>query len=336
MRDLFLGIDTSNYCTSLALVDGEGRLLAEKRKLLPVRQGERGLKQSEALFLHLAQLPEVAEEILGQTDPGRLAAIGVSVRPRPRSDSYMPVFRAGETLARTLAALAGARVVETSHQEGHIAAGLASAGSPAKSAFLAIHLSGGTTDLLEVKCREDGEGFFEINQLGGSKDLHAGQLVDRVGVAMGLSFPAGPALEKLASTAGDAELKFSAPCQSGWLHLSGAENQAYRAIAAGQPPAAIARAVENCLARGLEKLLLYGSQQTGLKEALLVGGVVANQYIRQRLHKRLGHPAVGIKLYFAAPGFSGDNALGPALLAREYLLKKLPVMAGISQIGENK
>ncbi|AVX20149.1 MULTISPECIES: hypothetical protein [Carboxydocella] len=336
MRDLFLGIDTSNYCTSLALVDAEGKLLAERRKLLPVKQGERGLRQSEALFLHLGQLQELAGEVLGQADPARVAAIGVSVRPRPREDSYMPVFKAGETLARALAAFCGAAVVEVSHQEGHLAAGLASAGGPEASAFLAIHLSGGTTDLLEVRRVEEQGSFYRIKQLGGSKDLHAGQLVDRIGVALGLTFPAGPALEQLARTWSGPIKPLSIPCQQGWLHLSGAETQAYKAIAAGEPAAAVARAVESCLAKGLEKLILYGREQTGLKDVLLVGGVAANQFLRQKLRKRLEHPALGIRLFFAEARYSGDNALGPALLARYNLLKKLPLTAGISPIGENK
>jgi N6-L-threonylcarbamoyladenine synthase len=163
--------------------------------------------------------------------------------------------------------------------------------------------------------------FFQIELLGGTKDLHAGQFVDRVGVALGLEFPAGPRLEQLALEAEASKLAIPSSVQGMSISFSGPESQAQRFIAEGKPPAEIARAVEKCIALSLEKLLLQALQNYGLREILFVGGVAANQYVRTRLSQKLEHSAVKAKLYFAEPVYSSDNAVGVALLGREYVLR---------------
>ena len=191
-----LGIDTSCYTTSVALVE-DGRI-AQERRLLSVAQGERGLRQSSALFQHVERLPELLEALFAHS-PGCVDGVCVSTRPRDAEGSYMPVFKAGECAARAIAAAQGVPLVETSHQQGHIRAALVDSGC-GEAEFVALHLSGGTTEAVFV-----GQGL-KTRLIAMSADLHAGQLVDRVGVALGLSFPAGPALEALArqGSAGDA------------------------------------------------------------------------------------------------------------------------------------
>jgi N6-L-threonylcarbamoyladenine synthase len=194
-----LAFDTSNYTTSIALMDLSGNLLDHQRQLLSVKDGERGLRQSDALFQHVRELPALMEKLtplLGQVE---LAAVGYSDRPRRVEGSYMPVFLAGESLARSLAASHGIPCFPFSHQEGHVAAGLWSLGLAAAAPFYALHLSGGTTELLKVTpvADTDGKGFAE-EIIGATSDISLGQLIDRTGVALGLGFPAGPALEVLA------------------------------------------------------------------------------------------------------------------------------------------
>ncbi len=331
---LILGIDTSNYTTSVALVDDRGHLVIQERKLLDVEAGERGLQQSAAVFQHLIRLPELVERLWGKKLADRVELIAVTTRPRPQEGSYMPVFRVGEGYARTLATALQTPLLETTHQEGHLMAGLWSAGGPQGEEFLAVHLSGGTTELLKVKrvskvkqigelgaVRSVAQEFFQVELLGGTQDLHAGQFVDRVGVALGLSFPAGPSMEKLALEAGESELSLPSSVKGLSISFSGPESQAQRLIAAGQNPAEVARAVEKCIAASLEKILRQAVQDLGIQEILMVGGVAANQYIRKRLKQRLEHPAVKAKLFFAEPAYSSDNAVGVAMLGREYLLK---------------
>ncbi|MDD2421083.1 MAG: O-sialoglycoprotein endopeptidase [Heliobacteriaceae bacterium] len=314
-----LGIDTSCYTTSLAFVDQTGCLRAERRQVLPVPAGTRGLRQNDAFFLHGRQLPVLMDSLfreLRQTAAKvTVTAVCAAVKPRPVPDSYLPVFRAGELVAYSLATVLGVSFFPTSHQEGHLMAGLFAAGEKGLAArdFLAVHLSGGTTELLRVGPARTGDGFC-LEKMGETTDLHAGQLVDRVGVALGLPFPAGPALESLAGQCCGPEEIFPAAVKGYNVSFSGAETQALRRIVAQATGPAVARGVERCLAATLEKILRPAVTATGIRTILLVGGVAANKYLQDRLRRRLEHRAVGAKLFFAGPQLSGDNAVGVAFL----------------------
>ena len=192
-----VGFDTSNYTSSVAAFDGERGENASR--LLPVRAGELGLRQSEALFSHIKRLPELSDRLFAHIDPAEIRAVGVSTRPRAVEGSYMPCFLAGECQAKVLAAALHLPVYELSHQQGHIAAVLWSAGrlDLLGSDFLAWHLSGGTTELLYV--RSSASGDLDCTRIGGSTDISAGQLIDRTGQLLGLDFPSGRALDRLAA-----------------------------------------------------------------------------------------------------------------------------------------
>jgi len=310
MKEAILGIDTSNYRTSLCLAGEDGEIVAEAKRLLRVKEGKRGLQQSEAVFQHVINLPELSDQL--SLSDWRIVAVCASEKPRPQNQSYMPVFKVGEGLARSLAVYLKVPWYRTTHQEGHIAAGEYTAEErPKGERFLSVHLSGGTSELLLCTRKEGG---YAIEKVGGTKDLHAGQLVDRVGVALGLPFPAGPALEQLAKEATGA-FRVPSSVQGLTFSFSGPEASLLRAItSASQPPSEIARATEQCIANTLEKVLRHAGESGLPTEMLIVGGVAANQYIRERLVKRLEHPAVGAKLYFCDPVYSGDNAYGVAML----------------------
>ncbi len=308
---MFLGIDTSNYTTSIAVVSEEKQLLFDQRQVLKVEFGERGLKQSEALFQHVQNLPLLLDEALVKFQ-GSFKGVCYSQKPRPIEGSYMPVFRVGEGAARILAPALGVPLYISTHQEGHLAAGLWSARFKPTGSFLAMHLSGGTTDLLLVQPHLGG---FQIDLLGSSSDLHAGQFVDRVGVKLGLSFPAGPALEKLAQNSSK-YLKVSLPSSVDEFSVSfsGPCSAAMRQVESGALPEEIAFAVFRCIANSVEKVLLLAIRKTGLREILFVGGVASNRFIKERLKQRLEHPAVDVNLYFAKSEYSRDNAVGVGLL----------------------
>ncbi|MBO8170367.1 MAG: O-sialoglycoprotein endopeptidase [Bacillaceae bacterium] len=307
---VILGFDTSNYRTSTCLIDLNGTILAEKKELLQVPRGERGLMQSEAVFQHVKQLPEQMEHIFDQDC--EVVAISVSTAPRPVEGSYMPVFKVGEMLARSLAAAFGVPLYLTTHQEGHIAAAeYSNPERPESSRFLAVHLSGGTSEILHCERTSTG---YSIEKIGGTRDLHAGQLIDRVGVALGLAFPAGPGLEALALKSSP-HTAFHVPSSVKGLdfHLSGPETALLKAIRENTaPPEEIARATEKVIANSLEKALRNAVEQGFPAQVLIVGGVASNRYLKSRLKKRLEHPAVGCRLFFTEPAYSGDNAYGVA------------------------
>ncbi len=298
-----LGIDTSCYTTSLALYDGG--ILHDYREPLPVSGGERGLRQSEGFFLHIKRLETMLPALFVRAGRGDIDCICVSSKPRPVEGSYMPVFLAGKAAGAMLAGALGVKLVETSHQEGHLSAALIGNEALIEKQFLALHLSGGTTDLLLC----DGG---KISPLGGSLDLHAGQLVDRVGVALGLPFPSGKALEALASS-------FSGACAAPPSYVSGlscsfsgVETWLAAMIKNGVPKEEIAAAVYAVLVNTVDKLVHNAFEQTGLKDALMMGGVASSALFRERLAARCIKRKRAYRLHFGAGALSGDNAVGVA------------------------
>lgn len=305
-----LGIDTSCYTTSAALVTPSGRLIASARRLLVVREGARGLMQSEGVFQHVKNLPDMIAQVMDKAGDAQICAVSASVRPRPAQDSYMPVFRSGESQARAAAALLRVPFYPTNHQQGHVRAAMVDAGIRAEAPFLALHLSGGTTELL--LCEGD-----RLTLMGGSLDLHAGQLVDRTGVRMGMSFPAGPHLEKLAAQ-GRAEGRIGVAVRGLDCCLAGAENKTAKWMETGEMPREqIAAEVFDFLARTIVRMVENACAQTGARQALLAGGVASSTLLRDMLQARAKKRRLDCRLCFARPELSGDNAVGVALLGAQ-------------------
>ncbi len=304
-----LGIDTSCYTTSSALARN-GQIVAFERKLLPVPGGARGLRQSEAVFTHVKQLPEVLEAVL--RDAGQVGAICVSAKPADDADSYMPVFMTGLGFARSLSAALHVPLFTTTHQRGHIRAALIGTGMP-EGDMLTVHLSGGTTDVLKVQ-------GGRIERIGCSLDLHAGQLVDRVGVAMGLPFPAGPSLEALAKDAKAPCARLKASTEGTNCHLSGAETQLRALLDAGLPKADAAMEIYDLLSRTLLKMLSAARDSTGLSRVLIAGGVASSEILRNLMRERNARRRLGLEIFFGNPKYCSDNAAGVALIGEEKWL----------------
>ena len=307
---IVLGIDTSCYTTSVAAVGGEG-VICSYRRLLPVQQGARGLRQSEAVFAHIKQLPELYEQAVESLGERRVDAVCVSVSPRDGEDSYMPVFLAGQSFARVAAASLHAPLLTTTHQRGHVRAALQDSGLEARE-YLAVHLSGGTTEVLHMR----GD---SLTLISGARDLHAGQLIDRVGVAMGLPFPAGPSLEKLA-LAGQARSLLPVSMEGMDCHFSGAEARALQWLREGKMSREeIAAEVFSLTARTVLRLLTAAREQTGAADALITGGVASSQLFRDLVREINGRRRLGLRLYFGQRQYAGDNAAGVALIGYDRM-----------------
>jgi N6-L-threonylcarbamoyladenine synthase len=301
-----LGVDTSHYTTSLALYDAGADEMRQARRPLAVPDGQLGLRQNETVFRHVSALPELLDALAnGSAVLPPMAAVGVSDRPRDVEGSYMPCFMAGLSAARLLARGLGVPVRTFSHQAGHVAAALWSAGRSALASepFLVWHVSGGTTELLLA--RPDETRVFTLEKVGGTEDLTAGQLVDRVGRRLGLPFPAGPALETLA---GHTTWRGRTPAVSeGSFSLSGLQNRAERMIGEGAAREAVAAFVCHALARTLlEATARLLARYPGLP-VLGAGGVMGNRIIRDAMHP--------LGTIFPNAEYSSDSAAGPALLA---------------------
>ena len=308
-KQAVIGFDTSNYRTSVAAVTLDGEILVNHRELLPVTDGERGLRQSDAVFAHIRQLRNSEAALREALHGADIAAVAASTKPRDGEASYMPVFQVGHTAGNLLAASLDVPFYETTHQRGHLAAALYGTRMEGQERLLAVHLSGGTTDLL-VMDRE------KVEQIGGSADLHAGQLVDRAGVAMGLGFPSGEELEALA-VRGHSEGRLGCSLDTGDLtcHLSGAETKVQQWIREGiLSREDIAREIYDLLARTLVRMLKAGAEKTGLRCALVTGGVAASGLLRQMLEERRAKTRGCPELVFGRAEMSGDNAVGVALI----------------------
>lgn len=302
---LFLGLDTSNYTTSAAIYDSENNTIRQDKKLLPVKNGEKGLRQSDAVFHHTVQLPDRIEA-LGL--PEGITGIGVSTRPRSVDGSYMPCFLVGEGTARMLGAALHVPVYRTSHQIGHILAALFSAGKLdlLRKPFIAFHVSGGTTDC--VLCEPDAENgdFIRVKPVSGSLDLKAGQAIDRVGVMMGLPFPCGIALEQLAVKSAE-KFRYKPTMRGLDCCLSGLENQCRKLLDDGKSHEDVACFCLTAVGEVLHEMTKRVLEQYGDLPVLYAGGVMSDLFIRKRLE--------GEERYFAAPEFSCDNAAGTAIFA---------------------
>lgn len=302
---LTLGIDTSNYATSLAVFDtAAGEVVCDKKKFLPVRPGQLGLRQSEALFHHTQALPEMLRELAAQVDLTAIGAVGVSEKPRPVEGSYMPCFTAGISAAWAFAAGRGIPVHYTTHQQGHIAAAIFAAQRPQlwEQPVLVFHISGGTTDLLLR--RPDGS----VETLGTSTDLYAGQAVDRIGVRLGFAFPAGEQVSRLAAEC-DEEIRPRATVRGLECSLSGLENQCVHLLEQGKSPAYVCKYCLLCVAETLYRMARAALAERPSLPVVFAGGVMSSGLVRGYITARMPDAR------FVPGRFASDNAIGVSILA---------------------
>ena len=313
MGTLCLGFDTSNYTTSAAVFGGG---TAENRgQLLTVPEGALGLRQSDALFQHVKRLHRMVEQLRTDGAVGEIAAVGASTRPREVDGSYMPCFLVGEGEGRALAAALGVPFYPCSHQQGHVAAAAWSAGREdlLDRPHLAWHLSGGTTELLRV----EPEGHtVRAEAVGGTSDIAAGQLIDRAGLLLGLSFPAGKALDALYPEA-DQALDFRVKLNGLSFSLSGMENKVKELLERGEKPANIARFTLDTVAGVVVRATQEAQRRWPGLPVLCSGGVASNRQIRAAMEAICG-------AVFAQPQYAADNALGVAILASRALERGVP------------
>ena len=298
-----VGIDTSNYTTSIAYYDGKTGQNCSR--LLPVKQGELGLRQSDAVFAHIKSLPELAGRLFSHIQQENIRAVGVSTRPRAVEGSYMPCFMVGYSHATLLAYALNVPLVEVSHQQGHVAASLWSADRMdlMDTPHLAWHLSGGTTELLLVE--PEGKNV-KCTRIGGTSDISAGQLIDRTGVMLDLPFPAGKHVDELSKSATMADV-FKVKCPAMEFSLSGVQNKVQQFHDTHQKPEETAAYALRCVSEAV-----YLATKNALKAypgvpVVFSGGVASNSMLRARM--------ADLNPIFAQPQYSTDNAMGIAVLA---------------------
>lgn len=298
---MIIGIDTSNYTTSLAVFDGDKIL--QQKKMLCVKDGERGLRQSDAVFQHTVNLPNLFDKF----DFDKIDAVGVSTKPRNVEGSYMPCFLVGENAAKAVSTTNNVSLYKTSHQIGHILAALYSVDliNLIYQPFLAFHLSGGTTEALLVK--PDKENVLEAHIIAQSLDLKAGQAIDRTGVMLGMKFPCGKELDAL-SKKSTADFKIKPTIIGCDCSLSGVENKAKKMIENNTPSEHVADFVLSYITATIDEMCAALISEYGNLPIVFSGGVSSNSKLRNKISEKYN-------AYFAQPEFSLDNAAGVAIYA---------------------
>ncbi len=340
---MIIGIDTSNYTTSLAAVEN-GVIVSDRRRLLVVKEGERGLRQQEALFQHVNNLPELYRELVSDIGDGHVDAVSCSVRPRPVEGSYMPVFMAGRSFADVIAATLGVPLYEFSHQEGHAEAAAKGTSLEGEESYVFFHLSGGTTEAVSLP---------EYELCGRTLDISFGQLIDRCGVALGMKFPCGKEMDGLALSSDQsssnghmftgadyltyskhmsitgADVDDSArqyhidlphvKVENGEVNLSGIESACQRLIRGEHAfdKTEFCRALFDSIADALWRMVLSIKEKTGQDRFLFAGGVSSSLYIRERLREKCEECGGKVLIEFGEPGLCRDNAVGTALLGEK-------------------
>ena len=300
---MYIGFDTSNYTTSVAAFDGVH--MYQQKQLLTVKSGERGLRQSDAVFQHTVNMPKLIDRL--DVSLGKIKAVGVSTRPREVEGSYMPCFLVGINNAVSVSRFTGAKLYETSHQIGHILAALYSVDrlDLVNTPFVAFHVSGGTTEALLVE--PDSEKLIKATVIAQSTDLKAGQAIDRAGVMMGYTFPCGRVLDEL-SRKSDREFKIKPSMNGLNCSLSGIENKARSMLDNGESKEDISKYVLSSICSAVDKMTEGILEEYGNLPLVYAGGVMSNTLIKDRITNKYN-------AYFAQPQYSCDNACGTAIYA---------------------
>lgn len=307
-NNIIIGIDTSCYTTSIAAISLDKKVIFNEKILLKVKKDSKGLRQSEAVFQHINNLGEIDSKIKSIINKYNIVGICASTKPRAIKNSYMPVFTVGYNFSKLCSTMIGCDLYETTHQENHIEASLLD-NKLNKEKFLSVHMSGGTTEIL--LCTKNKESY-DIEIVGGSKDISFGQLIDRVGVKMGYDFPCGKYIDENALNCESAiKQGLKTSVKEGYMNLSGLENQIDNIIDnCGKEY--ISKLVLDAVVRNMIKSIEHISKEYNIKDIVFAGGVSASKYISKELTNRLRK--YKINAYFTKPEYATDNAVGCALI----------------------
>lgn len=310
-NNIIIGIDTSCYTTSIAAISLGKKVIFNKKIMLEVKNNSKGLRQSEAVFQHIKNLGELDKELKDILKNYNIKGICVSSKPRPIEGSYMPVFTVGLNFSKLLSSMISCEIYETTHQENHIEASLLTNNIKDKQRFLSVHMSGGTTEILLCRFNKEKNGY-DIDIVGGTKDISFGQLIDRIGVEMGYDFPAGKYIDENALNCNQKiEQGLKTAVKDGYMNLSGLENQVKK-IMFEKDKGYISKLVLDAVVRNMLKSIIYLTKAYNVNEVVFAGGVSASKYVSKELIVKL--KKYKTNAYFTKPEYSTDNAVGCAAI----------------------
>ncbi|MGH7615292.1 MAG: tRNA (adenosine(37)-N6)-threonylcarbamoyltransferase complex transferase subunit TsaD [Gemmatimonadales bacterium] len=311
MADVVLGIETSCDETSAAvLVGGSGGRPPELASLVilsqDIHQVFGGVVPELASRAHLAALPAVVERARAEAGLSWSAVDAVAVTAGP---GLVGALLVGVVYAKALAYARDRALIGVNHLEGHLFAPTVEDPELAPP-FVALLVSGGHTLLLDVPA------WGRYRLLGATRDDAAGEAFDKVATLLGLGFPGGPAIEKLATTGQPGRFTFPRPMRDEGLEFSfsGLKTAVLYAVRASadlpRDRADLARAFQDAVLDVLVTKLARAVDATGYHTAVLGGGVACSRALAALAAERLRGVA---RVAVASPRLNADNA---AMIAR--------------------
>ncbi|WP_210395659.1 tRNA (adenosine(37)-N6)-threonylcarbamoyltransferase complex transferase subunit TsaD [Motiliproteus sediminis] len=313
-----LGIETSCDETGVALYDSDQGLLADALySQIDMHAEYGGVVPELASRDHIRKLVPLIREVMSAAGVERADAIAYTAGP-----GLIGALMVGASLARALGFAWQVPVLGVHHMEGHLLAPMLE-DNPPEFPFVALLVSGGHTQLVRV----DGIGRYEL--LGESLDDAAGEAFDKAAKMLGLDYPGGPMIAKLAADGEAGRFRFPRPMTdrpglefsfSGLktFTLNTAEKLKVDGELADQDKADIARAFEEAVVDTLAIKCKRALEQTGLKRLVIAGGVSANRKLRAGLEAMVAKR--GAALFYARPEFCTDNGAMIAYAGCQRLL----------------
>jgi len=320
---LILGVETSCDETGLALYDDQaGGLLAHAvHSQVAMHEAYGGVVPELASRDHLKRLVPLCREVFARAgrQPGDLGAVAYTEGP-----GLAGALLAGASYARSLAHALGIPALGIHHLEGHLLSPLLSTRAPAFP-FVALLVSGGHTQLMQV---------HEVGRyalLGETQDDAAGEAFDKTAKLLGLGYPGGPALSKLAESGRPARYKLPRPMiASGDLEFSfSGLKTAVLTLLKKEPQLEkkdLARAFVDAVVEVLVAKCALAMERTGLAQLVVAGGVGANSQLRAALDAK--GSAAGFDVFYPEPELCTDNGAMIAFAAALRLQAGKPAAAG--------
>jgi N6-L-threonylcarbamoyladenine synthase len=305
---LVLGIESSCDETGAAVVDHEGRVLSDVvQSQIALHAPYGGIIPELASRDHVKNMGPVVREALDRAHVNIDDIDGVAVTNRP---GLVGALLVGVQAAKGLAWAAGKPLVGVDHLVGHLFAVYLrrgeSAARPPETPFVCLLVSGGHTALYRVDAPD------AVRELGATRDDAAGEAFDKVAKLLGLGYPGGPVIDRLAATVKDPPELFTAPMALGLeFSFSGIKTQVAQRVAkhgvpSGEELAALCASFQATVTRVLAEKLVAAAQREGVRHVVIGGGVAANKELRARVAAL----AAGAGIEAHVPDFASctDNA----------------------------
>ena len=309
-RVLILGIETSCDDTGVALYDSEKRELVAHavHTQAAMHQAYGGVVPELASRDHVRRLVPLTKEVLGKRDLAEIDGIGYTEGP-----GLAGALLVGASFAHALGLSLGVPVIGVHHLEGHLLSPMLSARRP-EFPFLALLVSGGHTQLMRV----GGVGDYEL--LGDTQDDAAGEAFDKTAQLLGLGYPGGPALSKLAESGKPGRYRLPRPMIGAGLDFSfsGLKTAVLTLSKNERPePADLARAFVDAIVEVLVAKCVRALEMAGLTRLVVAGGVGANKQLRAALDAESRRR--GFDVFYPEPELCTDNGAMIAYAASQKI-----------------